>query len=724
MSTIYCDELFNYMALELPEDTENGPNCYGDVLKFMSTCVPGDTPEAKVANFNQYCLNAHKGENFSKLCANTLDVHNNENIYEKMTKLPITEWNIPKIPAAPALLYAQYATAKIQVVVGDTKFAVFGGEMEDQNKPDNIVYGDIATGKITLLTQSDAHAIVMNNSDTLYVLTGDHIQQYDPLTGEFLTVPTAGLYPIFILAAEISGTHIGCIGGSGGTTIYLVDLSGGALWVSHNLAHAPAFLRLTPTGEYMTFARLGGGHMEITAPGRIVNENFHHVALNVSNIYLSGTTYYYAVVLDGGRAVVVSWGDPLTDLTEMSEASRNSIGAYLPGAGAVELLLNSRESIIHADASSSNIVGTLHRPVGDIDIDFNVRGVWPVLNSTYVLGSEVSENQVHLQIMNSTNMATEDPWAYFFSRVKLLLESGDHPTASLKLLDNANLVVSTSAQEILYSANTRDGHTSDAVYLSVNEFTEINLLDFRSYVTSTGKYLFHYGDGKNASFLQFNPVNTVGFLDRCESDRSEDCSSTVQQYCAHKGNPDEGIIDPRCFCAGDPDVILATLFNLEQLKRSPLTYQQLYAMAPCLSAVCNPNIIKEENVIGKGLDRLYNGCAQSIEICTNIIDVRGELNADVIQASCGSETLPCSSGCPVGLVCDNQTNFCTNICMEDAQCGHDQYCDTSTQVCRFENDDNNGSGGLHTAEIVGIISACIILVLIIVLVVLKTQNII
>ena len=41
--TDICDSLYNYMAIDLVEDTENGPNCYGNILKFLETCDTTDT---------------------------------------------------------------------------------------------------------------------------------------------------------------------------------------------------------------------------------------------------------------------------------------------------------------------------------------------------------------------------------------------------------------------------------------------------------------------------------------------------------------------------------------------------------------------------------------------------------------------------------------------------------------------------------------------------------
>ena len=355
--------------------------------------------------------------------------------------------------------------------------------------------------------------------------------------------------------------------------------------------------------------------------------------------------------------------------------------------------------------SPKNIIGTLQRPesIGK--------------NSTKTKKGVTLFNQI--VTVNFLNTAGSqwiiqayalNHWQFFFDRCKNM------EVDTILFLQSGSLV-GVIGDEIVCSSETTDDLLSDKLFLPNG--VKISTQSTMTYVTFDGQYIFKY-NAENPSLccLANNVINSNDYLDYCKSDNVpnvQTCYPSLLEYCT--SNPD----DPRCFCNAPPEIILATLFNVEQLRRNPALYQQMILEAPCLAAACTKEIMSEKtSVSGNRLLSLYDGCNQSVTICSNILDIQGEINADVVTADCGSNSIDCGA-CPIGTACDKNSGFCSKVCTQDSNCQGEFGTACVDGVCTTSTSGNNG--GLSTGALIGIIvGVAVFIILTVTLVVLKKQG--
>jgi hypothetical protein len=163
------------------------------------------------------------------------------------------------------------------------------------------------------------------------------------------------------------------------------------------------------------------------------------------------------------------------------------------------------------------------------------------------------------------------------------------------------------------------------------------------------------------------------------------------------------------------------MFNVELLKQNPAQYNQLLVIAPCLSPECIQT--KSENNIAS-VYMQDQECPTSINICTNILNIGIDSEIDgnvVVSKNCGifgSNKIPCSSTCPIGTTCSDNTGLCQTACSKDENCDNNfQFCDIGNAaggVCEnLRNIDINvdtSSSGLSGLYIGLIITSAVLVV--------------
>ena len=530
-----CDALYQYMAIEVPDDDENGPNCYGNVLNFLSTCNANGSREAKTENFNQYCLNPHKGRNFASLCKDDLFRDSHENIFNRMVKQPVVNCNIPRIPQSPLPLYSGAASANVQVFVGTTKFVIFSPE--DSAVADNIVLGDVLTGKTETLTKIGALFVLLNKQDELYVIDIAGLSQYSSNTGTFGNIATVNFPGTPLSLATISGSQIGCISG---VNQYQLSIAPGATWTSLVHSHECQFLQVDSDGEYVAVADLGGNIIRIFVSlfpeVKQLTISPNGGPANLSNfIKVSATLWYFIISVENSDAVqcrleVVGGGLNYSG-DRLAPATHNSIGAEL--FTTEDSWLNTGVAIYSTTIDKPN--ATLRRPIGTLVSNNGIASVWSALDKTVVVSSKLTAGEILLQVTDV------DGWDYFLARANALLQDPSTPsTASLKFIGNGDVVVATGT-EILLSSNTTDEFTPSLTYMERGYFIE--LTEPALWVSRNGTYIFNYSEDKGQSYLQFNPYNGSNFLDYCQNfDATGTCDDTIPSYCGAYDESDQRLV--------------------------------------------------------------------------------------------------------------------------------------------------------------------------------------
>jgi hypothetical protein len=233
-------------------------------------------------------------------------------------------------------------------------------------------------------------------------------------------------------------------------------------------------------------------------------------------------------------------------------------------------------------------------------------------------------------------------------------------------------------------------------------------------VSKNGKYIFDTND----EFVRQNLANSIGYAISCRDpeSRKKACQDSYSgTYC--NSNADA---DPRCICFNNEE-LLARMFNVELLKQNPAQYNQLLVIAPCLSPECIQT--RSENNIAS-VYMQDQECPTSINICTNILNLGNDAKIDgnvVVSNNCGSfgsNKIPCSSTCPIGTTCSDNTGFCQTACSKDENCDINfQFCDLGNAaggVCEnLRNTDINvdtSSSGLSGLAIGLIVSAAVLVV--------------
>ena len=124
-------------------------------------------------------------------------------------------------------------------------------------------------------------------------------------------------------------------------------------------------------------------------------------------------------------------------------------------------------------------------------------------------------------------------------------------------------------------------------------------------------------------------------------------------------------------------------------------------------------------------------CPSQITVCTTIVDLNNGSSIDgdvVVLTNCGpGSNISCAAGCPIGTVCNLQTNACSLICNDDDDCMSGQSCVLSTsdpnlKICILDKDvpleEDLGSWYFSTASIITIVLVSVLVIAMIILIVL------
>jgi hypothetical protein len=331
--------------------------------------------------------------------------------------------------------------------------------------------------------------------------------------------------------------------------------------------------------------------------------------------------------------------------------------------------------------------------------------------------------------VSSANLLDTSPVGKFFTFLRWFIAV---PSAHGMILDNGALRVYNSkstTSTLLYDSGTSDGSVPTNTLLSENRFEWFVPSDL-PVVSSNGLYLVRDDpDQPNSINVMINSVNSDAMQTNCSfAGRQSDCYGTFEtQYCDNILTGSTGFnkyADDRCICF-DSELILASIFNIEVLKQNPVTYNQLLAVAPCITSVCTP-YKTENNITGQFLNNVIE-CANEITICTSILTLGddAQINGDVVSSmDCSNLDTGCSSGCPLGSVCNTSTNLCATTCTSVSQCTSTQKCDFDKGFCVHDSSGGGGGGGggegddsgLSTGALVGIVVGAIVFVVAMILI--------
>ena len=174
-------------------------------------------------------------------------------------------------------------------------------------------------------------------------------------------------------------------------------------------------------------------------------------------------------------------------------------------------------------------------------------------------------------------------------------------------------------------------------------------------ITPNGSYIVQTSPTQaNALNIVIASMNSDDMQTNCAfGGRQPSCYlSYFNQYCGNNvvGTGLDTYTDPRCVCF-DSKLIIDSIFDITVLQQNPVLYEQLLAIALCITSTCT-TYKTENNVVGHYLNETIE-CPNSINICTNVLKLGNDssINGDVVIASnCGSgSTFECASGCPLGL---------------------------------------------------------------------------
>jgi hypothetical protein len=242
---------------------------------------------------------------------------------------------------------------------------------------------------------------------------------------------------------------------------------------------------------------------------------------------------------------------------------------------------------------------------------------------------------------------------------------------SASLCNNGSIVATSGA--ILTGTGSSDGTVTSEASLLRGECIPLNA--DAAVVTQNGLYAGSLSPVR----VELSIANQAGLDLFCTAgNRVVPCLSSYGAYCT--AQPE----DPRCFCFNNPEGILSTLFNINSLKQNPALYEQLLAIAPCLSGTCS------QYFTNSGLISTYlqsQQCPNSITICSTVLNLSegGSINGSVVASQdCGATAgIGCQANtCPVGSDCDLADGICRVLCASDNDCPSGESCGLGTGLCR------------------------------------------
>ena len=676
-----CENLEQFLSTD---DGGNGPNCFGNVKRYLASC--NETNDTN--NFNNYCIIANQATNLHTLCNNINDAATDQkNILSVMNRQPIINWNIPKIPAPSIHMHTLTYPSEPppnplsnHLQIGYQRMIWFQVHRNIDGVEriflQNFRYVQLFDKTITVILPTPPltnymFALINTLNDDVMLVSHSEVSvlKVDSLTYDSFPATTVGDLVNFTSA----GAWIVAQAKTSEQIYFFNYNSTVPQWHPSLITVRETFLlRVTTDGWIVAFEQTTGrfhfqGSISAASPIKTL-PNFKNF-LSMSNVIARkfNTLFFYVTFNDQSsnqQTYRITWvnGEDVffaDYMTSFLNDSPTIIEPMIPFVDKDFLFVSTKDHAVHSVIGGQQSI---------IDSKLSTPTVTPHENQSAIIHKHFThDNDITTQFV----FGGVDTWSYFFNRAQ------DKP---ILFLDNGNLTAMDGPLTIAFESSTTDEFRSSQADIESGKF--VTLVDGQTQLTPNGQYLFHY-DRDHTSFMQFNPINGKNYLEYCQEHAPDQCEGSIISYCrAHKE------ADPRCYCWDNTDEILASIFNIEQLKRNQAMYQQLRAIAPCLTNQCNPEYVREtDTVIGSLLNSRYDGCSASIEICTNIIDVQGNLSGEIVKASCGSDT-PCQNTCPVGQACDLQTNFCSTVCSSNDDCPGGQHCGPSG-ACTVGTTQNN-----------------------------------
>lgn len=345
-------------------------------------------------------------------------------------------------------------------------------------------------------------------------------------------------------------------------------------------------------------------------------------------------------------------------------------------------------------------------------------GVWDKLSGSYIpfdLRTEFSNgwispgrNGIIVYGFADTVLAVRYTWPWIIQSMK------DNTNFEARLCDNGMVLLYDGLRKVIH-VETNDG-TVDIDTVLDRKLYKSFYVGNQNVISPNGRYWMKINWNTTESNLYQNPMNSPFFETNCllgPPTRPNECASAMKvEYCDNITISADTWADERCLCFNN-EIILGKLFDLDSLKRDRQLYDQLFAVAPCLSSTCT-SYYSDQSFTGYLMSGGAVDCTNDITICTNIIRVKddAEIDGNVTSTnncngSSGGQGSSCS-GCPIGMRCSEKTGFCEPVCVDSSTCKTGTSCDTVEGLCIDKSQIR--STGMTTGMIVGLTVAIVVFI--------------
>lgn len=272
----------------------------------------------------------------------------------------------------------------------------------------------------------------------------------------------------------------------------------------------------------------------------------------------------------------------------------------------------------------------------------------------------------------------------------------------IRLCDNGDIVAIDSNTIVGRTATTDD---------TVPTLTQFLRGDCSVRLRSTSKELSTnglYRAATNPTTLEQmvpHQVRLQSWMNLGTADRRVAAVSAFREYADENRS-----FDPRAFCFENEEGILGSLYNVELLRLDSALFEQLLAVAPCLSQTCQ-KFSEEDNIIGNYLKQF--DCDSNVVFCNQTLQLTENSSIDVggnfVQSEdCGiTNQVECRAGCPVGSVCNENNGTCQLSCSSanSDQCNEFEECRSGLCQLKIDADKsrNINIGLVIAISVVGIV---------------------